>query len=518
MTRAKKEADSLAGASRSLLAKLVALAVIPFLVAVIITVVMGTFVFLASMVAVTIFCAYLLASWKRGNRTGGQKRVSIAAVYLCVFLVPLAIAAVYSFEVGSYFGSEFSIYMGVVSFSLALTFMYTFLNVPLTIYHKKLESRVRPPASFPLITVIIPAYNEERTVGKALNSLAEADYPNKEIIVVDDGSTDKTFSEASKFHERFDESILYTVIRKPENGGKSSAINHGLLFAKGEYVVTVDADSVVARDALKIIVSYFQNPSVAGVGGNVKVLNRVGLLTNCQALDYLVGINLWRRAFDVFGVVMVVPGALGAFNKRVLQQTGNYDKDTLTEDFDITIKALKCGKVVQASSGAMAYTEAPEKLGDFYKQRIRWYRGNMQTFIKHKDIATNARYGMLRKYGYPITVLTMLMLPILGIVIGAAGIVAILQGMWMFMLFSFVLFTSLQFVLSSMALLIDQEDDWKLVLYSPLMVIGYKHLVDLIIIKGVLDVAFRRKNLKWTSAKVEGVETPLQTDLKRGSG
>jgi cellulose synthase/poly-beta-1,6-N-acetylglucosamine synthase-like glycosyltransferase len=274
--------------------------------------------------------------------------------------------------------------------------------------------------------------------------------------------------------------------------------------------VTVDADSVVARDALKIIVSYFQNPSVAGVGGNVKVLNRVGLLTNCQALDYLVGINLWRRAFDVFGVVMVVPGALGAFSKRVLKQTGNYDKDTLTEDFDITIKALKCGKVVQASSGAMAYTEAPENLGDFYKQRIRWYRGNMQTFIKHKDIATNARYGMLRRYGYPITVLTMVMLPILGIIIGAAGIVAILQGMWMFMLFSFVLFTSLQFVLSSMALLIDEEDDWKLVLYSPLMVIGYKHLVDLIIIKGVLDVAFRKKNLKWTSAKVEGAKTPLE--------
>jgi cellulose synthase/poly-beta-1,6-N-acetylglucosamine synthase-like glycosyltransferase len=247
----------------------------------------------------------------------------------------------------------------------------------------------------------------------------------------------------------------------------------------------------------------------------VKVLNRVSLLTNCQALEYLVGINLWRRAFDIFGVVMVVPGALGAFNKRVLGQAGNYDKDTLTEDFDITIKALKCGKVVQASSGAITYTQAPATLGDFYKQRIRWYRGNMQTFVKHKDIATNSRYGMLRKYGYPITVFTMVMLPILGVIIGAAGILALFEGMWMFLFFSFVLFVSLQFVLSSIALLIDEEDDWKLVLYSPLMVIGYKHLVDLIIIKGVLDVAFRRKGLKWTSSKVQGAGAPMQKELRR---
>jgi biofilm PGA synthesis N-glycosyltransferase PgaC len=504
----------MAAVKRSLVSKLVALAVIPFIVAVAITLIMGTFVFMASMIAITVFCVYLLLAWKK-KQGQEQKRVSIFALYLAVFVLPLAVAAIYSIEAGNFFNSSFSIYSAIVSFSLALTFMYTFLNVPLTIYHKRLEESVRPPATFPLITVIIPAYNEERTIIKALDALAEADYPSKEIIVVDDGSSDNTFAAATRYREKLGKDVLFSVIKKPENGGKSSAINHGLLFAKGEYVVTVDADSIVARDALKMIIKYFQNPSVAGVGGNIKVLNRSGLLTNCQALEYVVGINLWRRAFDIFGVVMVVPGALGAFNKKVLKQTGNYDKDTLTEDFDITIKALKCGKVVQASSGAMAYTEAPATLGDFYKQRIRWYRGNMQTFVKHKDIATNSRYGMLRKYGYPITVFTMLMLPILGILIGAAGIIALIQGMWMFMLFSFLLFTSLQFVLSSIALLIDEEDDWKIVLYSPLMVVGYKHLVDLIIIKGVLDVAFRRKNLKWTSAKIEeGAEAPLQSDLR----
>jgi len=462
---------------------------------------MGSFVFLASIVSVSIFCIYLLAIWRKKETRHGR-RVSVFVIYSIVFAIPLAVSAAYSFEASHFAGANFSIYSAIVSFSLALTFMYTFLNVPLTIYHKKQEESVKAPASFPLLTVIVPAYNEEGRIAKALDSLAEADYPNKEIIVVDDGSIDNTYVVACQYYKKFYKGS-FSVIRKPENGGKSSAINHGLLFAKGDYVVTVDADSIVARDALKLIVKYFQNPVVAGVGGNVKVLNRSNLLTNCQALEYLVGINLWRRAFDIFGVVMVVPGALGAFNKKILRQAGNYDKDTLTEDFDITIKALKCGKVVQASSRAMAYTEAPATLHDFYKQRIRWYRGNMQTFIKHQDIATNSKFAMLRQYGYPITVFTMLCLPFLGIIIGVAGVMAILDGMWMFILFSFLLFTCLQFVLSSIALLIDEEDDLKLVLYSPLMVVGYKHLVDLMIIKGVIDVVIRgRGSLKWTSAKL----------------
>lgn len=462
---------------------------------------MGSMVFLASMISVSIFCLYLLASWKRKEGRPG-KRVSVFAIYACVFVIPLVVSAVYSLEASSFLG-RFSVYSAILSFSLAITFMYNFLNVPLTIYHKKLEDSVRAPAEFPLITVIIPAYNEEGTIAKALDSLAEADYPRKEIIVVDDGSIDSTYTVASNYSKKFGKEVLFSVVRKPQNGGKSSAINHGLLFAKGEYVVIMDADSIAGRDSLKMIVKYFQNPSVAGVGGNIKVLNRRNLLTRCQALEYLVGINLWRRAFDIFGVVMVVPGALGAFNRKILQQAGNYDKDTLTEDFDVTVKALKCGKVVQASSRAMAYTEAPSSLSDFYKQRIRWYRGNMQTFIKHQDVATNSRFAMLRQYGYPMTVLNMLLLPVLGVVIGAAGILAVLEGMWLFVLFSFLLFTCLQFVLSSMALLIDEEDDWKMTLYSPLMVIGYKHLVDFIILKGVFDVIFRGNGgLKWTSSKI----------------
>ncbi|MGI0015298.1 MAG: glycosyltransferase family 2 protein, partial [Nitrososphaera sp.] len=219
--------------------------------AVAITVIMGSFVFLASIISISIFCVYLVAFWKGKERRHG-KRVSIFVIYACVFGIPLAVSGVYSFEASSFLGANFSIYSAIVSFSLALTFMYTFLNVPLTIYHKKHEAGVKPPTAFPLITIIVPACNEEHCLTRTLDSLVEADYPNKEIIVVDDGSVDRTYSVASQY-KKFADGTLFAVVRKPENGGKSSAINHGLLFAKGEYIVTVDADSMVTRDSLKAI-------------------------------------------------------------------------------------------------------------------------------------------------------------------------------------------------------------------------------------------------------------------------
>jgi cellulose synthase/poly-beta-1,6-N-acetylglucosamine synthase-like glycosyltransferase len=236
------------------------------------------------------------------------------------------------------------------------------------------------------------------------------------------------------------------------------------------------------------------------VGGNIKVKNRKSLLTCCQALEYIVGINLFKRAYDVFGVVMVVPGPLGAFKKKVLLERGEYDTDTLTEDFDTTLKALKSGRAVQASSSAMSFTEAPETVKSLYKQRLRWNRGTLQTMIKHRDIISNSRFGMLQKYGYPLVFLTMLTLPFLSMVVAGFVILALFNGEWFFILVTLLVFVALEAVLSGIAVIMDEED-WKLVILSPLMVVGYKHLVDIFTIKSVFDVLIR-KNLKWTSHKV----------------
>jgi cellulose synthase/poly-beta-1,6-N-acetylglucosamine synthase-like glycosyltransferase len=393
-----------------------------------------------------------------------------------------------------------SIFSMVVAFGMTMTFMYGFVNMPLSIYHKRMEESTKLPFLLPFVTVVVPAYNEERTIEKTINSVAEADYPYKELIVVDDGSTDNTYGVASRAMKKITtiRQQSLSIIRK-SNGGKSSALNHALRFAKGDYVVFLDSDSIMGRDSIKEIMKYFQYPDVIAVAGNIKVVNRVNLLTRCQTLEYVKSINLQKRAFDLFGVVMIVPGALGAFQKKVLTERGHYDKDTLAEDFDATLKVLKSGRSVQASSHALSYTEAPTTLKDLYSQRLRWNRGNMQTLIKHRDINTNSRYGMLHKYGYPLMFLLMVIQPFLGLAVAAFSVVAIIQGLWLFIAITFAMFLCLEFLLSAIAIAMDNED-WKLLRYAPLFVIGYKQIIDFIIVKSIFDALLRR-NLKWTHSQ-----------------
>jgi poly-beta-1,6 N-acetyl-D-glucosamine synthase len=507
----KKTTSYLESASRSASrnARLVTLTGCAFAILAVLMLVTQTLVLFVTLVATMVFAAYLLVALRRQKKmkmsgTGNRTRVQLPfALLFGLLVVPIIVAALYSFE---QFNAR-SIYSMIIAFGMTLTFMYTLVNVPLTVYHKRMEERKRILHSMPLVTIIVPAFNEEKNIRSALDSVIEADYPNKEIIVVNDGSVDNTYAIAQSYKDRMPAN-RYFVINKT-NGGKSSAINHALRFARGEFVISIDADSIMGRDAIKEIIKYFQEPDVVAVGGNIKVKNRNSILTYCQALEYLVGINLFKRAYDVFGVVMVVPGPLGGFRKKILLERGEYDRDTLTEDFDTTVKSLKTGRAVQASSYAMSFTEAPETASGLYKQRLRWNRGNLQTLIKHRDIVTNSRFGMLQKYGYPLVFLTMVTLPFLSMVVAAFIILAILNGEWFFVLMTFLIFASLEAVLAAIAVTMDDED-WKLILFSPLLVVGYKHLIDAFTIKSVIDVIFR-KNLKWTSDKQK------HNDENRGS-
>lgn len=257
--------------------------------------------------------------------------------------------------------------MASITSGLTLTFWYNFLTIPLAIYHRFRELREPAPTQqpYPSVTIIVPAHNDEKVIARTIEALIEMDYRSKEIIIVDDGSTDRTLEIALGYRK-------YGVkVCHKKNEGKWSAINYGLKFARGEVVVVIDADSIIGRDALKELVKRFSEPGVVAVCGNVKVLNRVNWVTKCQALEYIASINMLRRALDMVGAVPVVPGALGAFKKSALEASGLYDKGTVVEDFDITIKLLKSGDIVQASSYALVYTEAPQTLRDLYRQRMR---------------------------------------------------------------------------------------------------------------------------------------------------
>jgi len=447
-----------------------------------------TWVSLLTSFTMTSYFFFSMRSKERPSEYSMRHTPSVFSITL--LLLPFVFGVIAFLDGYAVWGSSL---IAVVASGLSVTFWLNFFTLPLALHHKMMEERVDHNPYYPSLTVIVPAYNEEKVLARTIESLIKADYPNKEIIVVDDGSTDRTLEVASKYVGRG-----VKVFHK-ENGGKCSALNYGLMFAKGDIVVTVDADTIIGRDSLKEVVKRFRDPDVAAVCGNIKVLNRVNWLTKCQALEYVLSINIVRRAFDLFGSVTVVPGALGAFRKSVLKAGGSYDRDTLTEDFDVTVKTLKAGRIVQASSRALAYTEAPETLRDFYRQRMRWYRGNFQTLIKHRDAFMNPRYGFLQKLGFPFIFISMIFLPFAGYAVWASAIYAFIIGEHIPVLYAFVLFTMLQMLLSIIAVDLDGEDI-RLTVYAPFFVLGYKHLVDFFIIKSFFDVLLKRK-VGWTRAR-----------------
>jgi len=388
----------------------------------------------------------------------------------------------------------FSWILVILLTSLTIVFFYNFLMIPVAIASKyqeeKKEKRLK---SYPEVSIITPAYNEENTIEKCIEALIETNYPEekKEIIIVDDGSTDNTLKEAKKY-----ENENVKVFHK-ENGGKHSALNYGLMFAEGDIIISVDADSIVSRKAIKLMVKSFQDsPETGAVAGNVKVRNKESFLCRCQALEYLVGINLFRRALNLFGSVSVVPGCLGAFRKKLLDGSGLYDPDTLTEDFDVTVKMRKLGKIVQASNQALVYTEVPRTLKDLYKQRIRWYRGTFQTLIKHKNIISNPRFGLLRTLSYPFLLASIGFLPFAGMIVLISIILSLLEGVIFEVLGIFLFFNVLMFLTSLLAVRLEEGEE-DLLWYSPFLMFGYKHLLDVFKMKALIDVM--RGKTEWTS-------------------
>jgi len=219
-------------------------------------------------------------------------------------------------------------------------------------------------------------------------------YPNYDVIVIDDGSTDNTFEEASQ--------CKGVKIIKQENQGKPSALNNGIRSSTGEIIVTVDADTTIDKDALEAIAERFvSNEKLGAVAGNVKVHPEPKIMNTVQSAEYALGINLVRKGQSVLGCVMIVPGPIAALKREAVEKVGNFSDDTFAEDFDITVKILKSGYRVEYEERSLAYTDAPKNTEDLIKQRRRWYRGMMQVLDKHKDMYMNPKYGISGVFGIP---------------------------------------------------------------------------------------------------------------------
>ena len=385
----------------------------------------------------------------------------------------------------------------ILLWAMTISFWSTMLFVPMAVLSKYKEDIQPDVKSYPKISVIIPAYNEEKVIANTIEGLLETKYPKKEIIFVDDGSKDKTLEIASQYKDKI------KILHK-ENGGKATAINYGVLYSTGEIIVIVDADTIIGRHSLKEIVKGFElNEHVAAVAGNIKVRNRTNWITKCQALEYITGIQIVRRAFDVFGSITIVPGALGAFKKSYLKEAGAYGKETIVEDFDQTIKLLKAGLITQGSTKATAYTEAPNTIRDFVAQRKRWYRGNLQVLKRHSDALTNPRFGYLQKLSLPYLFLGMIVTPIIGFTATANAILGIILGDGWYVLQVSLIFIVVHYLMTSLALRIDGEDQ-KLLIHAGFLVFGYKQIVDFLLLKAIIE-QLRKKKATWTSAERIGV-------------
>jgi len=236
----------------------------------------------------------------------------------------------------------------------------------------------------PLVSILVPAYNESVCIASSIRSFAALDYPNKEIVVIDDGSTDDTYWCA---HEEATRTRDVPVrVLSQANGGKASALNHGIREAQGTFVLCVDGDSHLAPPSLREGMRHFADPAVVAVAGNVKVVNRRNLLTWLQALEYVEGLNLVRSAQSFFRTVNIIPGPLGIFRRDALVAAGGYSGVTFAEDCDLTLTLLGQGWKIKYEPRAVAFTEAPEELFPLLKQRYRWTRGILQALRKHRGM------------------------------------------------------------------------------------------------------------------------------------
>lgn len=276
------------------------------------------------------------------------------------------------------------------------------------------------------VTILVPAFNEGPVIESAVRSLLDLDYPAYEILVVDDGSTDDTYARASALEGRYGR-VTVRVVSKA-NAGKASALNTGIALARHDFVLCMDGDSRLDRDTLRKAMRHFADERIGAVAGNVKVVNRDGLWTRLQALEYIEGLNMARRAQGFLRSVNVIPGPIGIFRRRTLLDVGGYDTDTYAEDADLTLKVLTAGWQVVYEDGAIAYTEAPESLLDLIKQRYRWTRGILQALRKRAGWLVLPRGGT----GVWLSLLAMLFEAIIWPVVNVLGnlffVIAALQA------------------------------------------------------------------------------------------
>lgn len=368
------------------------------------------------------------------------------------------------------------------------------------------------PGFNPRIAVLIPAYNEEKVIVRTIRSVLNSDYDNLHIVVIDDGSSDATYEVARAAYAREIAAGRVQVLTKP-NGGKAAALNFAVAQLDEEFYVGIDADTVIAMDAVSRLLPHFEDPTVGAIAGNAKVGNRVNLWTRWQALEYITSQNFERRALDLFNVVTVVPGAIGAWRTAAVREAGCYPLNTVAEDADLTMNLLEHRYKVVYEDRALAFTEAPIDARGLMRQRFRWSFGILQSVWKHR--AAFVRNKAMGLFALPNILVFQMLLPLVSPFIDLmflAGVVhyfidrhyhpeAASAASFMKLLAYFLTFLLIDFVTSVVAFSLERRhpankgDGW-LLFHIWLQRFAYRQVFSIVLFK-TLKRAIDGKPFNW---------------------
>jgi cellulose synthase/poly-beta-1,6-N-acetylglucosamine synthase-like glycosyltransferase/peptidoglycan/xylan/chitin deacetylase (PgdA/CDA1 family)/spore germination protein YaaH len=338
-------------------------------------------------------------------------------------------------------------------------------------------------AFHPPVSVLIAAYNEEKVIRDTLRSVLNTEYPGiMEVLVVDDGSRDATAAIVAAMAE---EDSRIRLIRQA-NLGKAMALRHGMRMVSHAFVVSLDADTQFTPQTIGHLIQPFADPAVGAVSGRAKVGNPKTLIARFQSLEYTCGFNLDRRAYHRLNCITVVPGAASALRVSAVEAAGGISVETLAEDTDLTLALHKCGFTIYYAPQAVAWTEAPETIRAFARQRFRWAFGTLQCLWKHRELLFNPQYPALGWFSLPSTWFFNIFLVALGSVIDLILLCSLVMSPANSMLyFYFFLFLASDLVLAAVACLVEREPLRQTWLVLPMRFI-YRPVLNIVVIQAIL--------------------------------
>jgi LCP family protein required for cell wall assembly len=346
------------------------------------------------------------------------------------------------------------------------------------------------PMSRPPISVVVPAHNEAANIVATVRSLVRNRYPDLEVLVVDDGSTDGT----ADLVEKAD--LPGVRVIRQHNSGKAAALRRGIAEARHDLLVMIDGDTIVEPETLVLLVQPLLRAEVGAVAGNAKVANRGGVLGRWQHLEYVITFNLDRRVFEVAECMPTVPGALGAFRREALVAAGGVNAETLAEDTDLTMAVCRAGWLVVYEDKARAWTEAPGTWGGLWRQRYRWCYGTMQAMWKHRaSLREPGASGKLGRRGLTYVFLYQILQPLLAPIVDIYLIYTVLFQPVSWAILLWLSLHAAQLAVAAYAFRLDREQVGPLWTFLFQQVV-YRQLIYLVVIQSAVTAVLGAR-LRW---------------------